>query len=89
MYELLTGELPSGAVERATAFSGGAPDPLLPPRQINSLISPHLEKVILMGMRFRVEERIQTAEELINALDEKLVSPLHQQAKIVLKRATR
>lgn len=81
MYELLTGELPSGAVERATAFSGGAPDPLLPPRQINSLISPHLEKVILMGMRFRVEERIQTAEELINAFDGKLVSPLHQKAK--------
>ena len=81
MYELLTGELPSGAVERATAFSGGAPDPLTPPRQINSLISPHLEKVILMGMHFRVEERIQTAEELINAFDGKLVSPLHQKAK--------
>lgn len=86
MYELLTGELPSGAVERATAFSGGAPDPLTPPRQINSLISPHLEKVILMGMRFRVEERIQTAEELINAFEGKLVSPLHQKAKDYAKK---
>ncbi|NET30014.1 serine/threonine-protein kinase [Okeania sp. SIO1I7] len=81
MYELLTRELPSGAVERATAFSGGASDPLIPPRQINSLISPHIERVILMGMRFRVEERIQSADELINALDGKLVSPLHQKAK--------
>ena len=86
MYELLTGELPSGAVERATAFSGGAPDPLTPLRQINSLISPYLEKVILMGMRFRVEERIQTAEELINAFDGKLVSSLHQKAKDYVKK---
>ena len=86
MYELLTGELPSGAVERATAFSGGGPDSLIPLRQINSLISPYLEKVILMGMRFRVEERIQTAEELINAFDGKLVSSLHQKAKDYVKK---
>ncbi|MDY7008932.1 MAG: protein kinase [Cyanobacteriota bacterium] len=81
MYELLTGELPSGAPERAKVLLGGVPDSLIPPRQINSLISPHIERAVLMGMRFRVEERIQTADELINALDGKLVSPLHQKAK--------
>ena len=80
IYELLTGELPSGASERAKVLLGGGTDPLIAPRQINSLISPHIERVILMGMMFRVEERIQTAEDLINALDGKLVSPLHQKA---------
>ncbi|MGC9503147.1 protein kinase domain-containing protein [Baaleninema sp.] len=80
-YELLTGQLPSASVDRATAISNGSPDPLIPPRKLNPNLSPHLERVVLMGLRFRAEERIQNARDLIAALDGKLVSPLHQKAR--------
>ncbi|KPQ40089.1 MAG: serine/threonine protein kinase [Phormidium sp. OSCR] len=81
LYELLTGELPAASTDRATAVHEGKPDPLIPPRQLNPNISPHLERVILTGMRLRIQERIQTAQDFRNALQGKFVSPLHQTAK--------
>ena len=63
MYELLTAQLPAPATERATA------DTLIPPRQLSPHLSPLIEKVILTGMQFRVEDRFQTADELIDALN--------------------
>ncbi len=68
MYELLTGELPASATERITT------ETLIPPRQLAPNISSITEQVILTGMRTRVEERFQTANELIDALKGKLVS---------------
>ncbi|NET58790.1 MAG: bifunctional protein-serine/threonine kinase/phosphatase [Symploca sp. SIO2E6] len=67
MYELLTGQMPVAATDR------GSSDTLIPPRQLVPNINPLIEQVILTGMRMRVEERFQTAEELINALKGKFI----------------
>lgn len=85
LYELLTGQLPSDAIERFNILQQGQPDPLIPPRKLNPNISPHIERVILRGMSFPITERIQTAEDFIDALNGKLVSPRHQKAKDFLK----
>ncbi len=69
MYELLTGELPASATERM------ATETLVPPRQLVPNISPITEQVILTGMKMRVEERFQTADELIDALKGNFVTP--------------
>ncbi|NMG59538.1 serine/threonine-protein kinase [Geitlerinema sp. P-1104] len=81
LYELSTGELPAASSDRATAVHEGKPDPLIPPRQLNPNLSPYLERVILTGMRLRVEERIQSAQDFRKALQGQFVSPLHQTAK--------
>ncbi|WP_013334920.1 FHA domain-containing serine/threonine-protein kinase [Gloeothece verrucosa] len=62
MYELLTGQLPTTAAERALS------DTLIFPRLLNSKIDPDLEKIIIKGMKLRVEERFQNAEELLKEL---------------------
>lgn len=69
MYEMLTGQLPEEATARV------ASDTLIPPRQTCPQISQHIERVILAGMRVRIEDRFQTADELIDALNGKFVSP--------------
>lgn len=69
MYELLTGELPASATERIST------ETLVPLRQLVPHISPLTEQVISTGMKIRVEERFQTADELIDALKGKFVSP--------------
>ncbi|NEO14309.1 MULTISPECIES: serine/threonine-protein kinase [unclassified Moorena] len=74
MYELLTGQLPAQATERAGS------ETLIPPRQLAAQITPQTEQVILTGMRMKVEERFQTAEELIDALKGKFVSPSQRKA---------
>jgi serine/threonine protein kinase len=82
MYELLTGKLPIDAVERVNILmQGGSSDPLTSPRKLNPNISSLIERVILSGMKIKVEERFQTADELIDALKGKFVSPLHKQAQ--------
>ena len=62
MYELLTGELPTECVLRVQG------EPLVPPRQQHPRISPLMEKIILKGMQMKAEERFQTAQELLSAL---------------------
>ena len=78
MYEVATGQLPEAAVERLNA---GNNDTLIPPRQLAPHLSPLLEQVILTGMNLRVENRFQSAEELIDALKGNFVSPLHKKAR--------
>ena len=80
MYELLTGKLPTEAVNR-TSY----PDPLIAPRQINSNVSELMEKVILMGMKMNIKERFQTADDLIDALNGNLTSPSQKQAQEFVK----
>lgn len=75
MYEVLTHQLPVDATDRATS------DTLIPPRQLNPSLSPLIEKVILTGMRVRVEERFQTADELIDALTGRFISPSQRRAR--------
>lgn len=69
MYEMLTGKLPEEATARINS------ETLIPPRQIVPEISSITEKVLLTGLRLRIEERFQTADELIDALNGKFVSP--------------
>ncbi len=86
MYELLTGKLPIDAVERVnTLVQGGSSDPLIPPRKLNPNINILIEKVILTGMKINVGERFQTADELIDALKGKFISPHHKQAQKLVK----
>ncbi len=86
MYELLTGKPPIEAVDRVNALvQGGSSDPLIPPRKLNPNISGLMEKVILTGMKINVGERFQTADELIDALKGKFISPHHKQAQELVK----
>lgn len=86
MYELLTGNPPIEAVDRVNALvQGGSSDPLIPPRKLNPNISGLMEKVILTGMKINVGERFQTADELIDALKGKFVSPQHKKAQELVK----
>ncbi|MFN7659834.1 MAG: serine/threonine protein kinase, partial [Dolichospermum sp.] len=80
------GKLPIEATDRASAFlQGRSVDKLISPRQLRPDLSFLMEKVILTGMQFRVEDRFQTADELINALQGKFVTPQHQRAKELVK----
>lgn len=80
MYELLTGNLPPAATDIINGF-----DTLIPPRQLRSNLSPLIEKIILTGMQHRVEDRFQGADELIDALNNKFVSPNQKKARELVK----
>jgi serine/threonine protein kinase len=69
MYELLTGQLPPEATERIQS------DSLTPPGQLIPGIDSVLDRVIVTGMKMRVEERWQTADELIKVLRGSSVTP--------------
>jgi eukaryotic-like serine/threonine-protein kinase len=82
MYELLTGKLPEDAAERVDSIlHNQGKDSLIYPRQLRPEISPLMENIILTGMRIKVEERFQSAEELIKALQGNFLSPLHKKAQ--------
>ncbi len=74
MYELLTGEPPAAATDRV------ASENLTPPRKLRPDLSPLTEQVILTGMRMKVEERFQTADQLIDALKGNFITPLHRKS---------
>ncbi|QUS60494.1 serine/threonine-protein kinase [Synechocystis sp. PCC 7338] len=75
MYELLTGQLPISALERIHK------DELVPPRSLNPSISLQMESILLTGLRMKVEERFQTADELINALEGNFTTPVLKKAR--------
>jgi len=74
MYELLTGQVPAQATDRINS------ETLPPPRKLRPDLSPLIEQVILTGMRTKVEERFQTADELIDALKGHFITPLHRKS---------
>ena len=78
MYELLTGELPPEPTERLQT------DFLKSPRQLEPGISPLTEQIILSGLKIRAEDRFQTADELIQALQGKFISPNLRQARLLV-----
>ncbi|TAE59111.1 MAG: serine/threonine-protein kinase [Nostocales cyanobacterium] len=84
-YELLTGKLSVTSAERAGALSSKNPDPFISPKILNSQLTPLMEKVIVTGMQFRAEDRFQTADELIDALNGKFISPIHKRARELVK----
>ncbi len=54
-YHLATGQLPPGAIERATGT------PLAPPRQLRAAIEPHHSAAILAALALQSEDRPQDA----------------------------
>lgn len=84
-YELLTGKLPVNSAERAGALSSKNPDPFDSPRNLNPNLSVLIEKVLITGMQFRAEDRFQTADELIDALNGKFISPIQKRAHELVK----
>jgi serine/threonine protein kinase len=68
IYELLTGQFPANAGERATSIVNEATDPLIPPRQLNPQISVSMERAILTGMQIRPKDRFQTVDEVLAAI---------------------
>lgn len=75
MYELLTGQLPTSALERIQK------DELVPPRSLNPSISPQMESILLTGLKMKAEERFQTADELISALQGNFTAPSLKKAR--------
>ena len=63
LYHLLTNEPPADARKRFLH-----PESLVPPRQINSAISPRTERAILWGMALHPDERPETINEFRQAL---------------------
>ncbi|MEB3343004.1 protein kinase [Okeania sp.] len=79
IYHALTGEMPIAAPGRLGSES------LISPRQIEPSISVQTEEIILKGMKIEIEERFQTADELIEALKGKFISENLKQARQILK----
>ena len=79
-YELLTGNLPCSATDRVMVITKSKPDPLIAPSKISS-VSPLMEQVVLMGLKISSEDRYQTVEELIDALNGKFISSKLKQAR--------
>ncbi|MBR8831739.1 MAG: Serine/threonine-protein kinase PknD [Chroococcopsis gigantea SAG 12.99] len=80
MYEALTGQLPLQSTERVAQTAAQNPDPLVPPRKLRADLSPLMEKVLLTGMNINANDRFQTADDFIQALNGNFVSPQHQKA---------
>jgi len=69
MYEMLTGRLPfsgSSAVEIAVKHMNESP---AAPTELNASIPPELERITLKAMAADIEERYQSAEELLSDLE--------------------
>lgn len=75
MYEAVTGEVPLRATDRVQGQT------LTPPSHLTPGISPLMEKILLTGLSIRSEERFQSAQELLEALQGKFVSPHLRQAR--------
>ncbi len=69
MYEMLTGERPyTGETLAEIAVKHMSANPVLP-REKNPEIPPELEDITMKAMRANIEERYQTADELLHDLD--------------------
>lgn len=69
MYEMLTGELPyTGETLGEIAVKHMNAEPA-PPHEKNSELPPELERITLKAMNAKLEERYQSANELLNDLE--------------------
>lgn len=79
MYHAITGQVPLESLARMGS------DDLIPPRQIIPSIHPQTEQIILTGMSMQAEDRFQTADELIDALQGKFISPNLRKARYLVR----
>ncbi len=78
-YYALTATEPAAATERINT------DTLIPPKQLFSSIDPLIEQVFLTGLKVKAEERFATADDLIQALEGKWISPTLKKARKLVK----
>ncbi len=68
MYEAATGRVPFDGDDAISVALKQVNEPPLPPSQINPLVDPALEGIILKCMQKRPEDRFQSADELYHVL---------------------
>ncbi len=63
LYQTLTGQAPPTATQRMAS-----PASFTPPRHVNVAISPGIEKIVLKALEIAMENRYQSADEMLQAL---------------------
>jgi ligand-binding sensor domain-containing protein/tRNA A-37 threonylcarbamoyl transferase component Bud32 len=79
LYEMATGRVPFEAETPLAVLLKHVNAPLPPPRQVKPDLSPAVERVILKAMAKSPEDRFQTAEEMVEAL-QKAVAELRKRS---------
>lgn len=69
LYELMTGQLPYMGESLGELFAAILENEAKPPRTHNPAIPPALEEIVMRCLRKRPEERFQSSQELLEALD--------------------
>ncbi len=78
LYALLTEEVPESATNRDRRLARKQSDPLIPPQEINPVISDRINTAILAGMALEPEDRPQSIEQWFDLLGIVLISPAWQ-----------
>jgi WD40 repeat protein len=73
LYTLLTGAIPSDAVERVGDMENNESDPLIPPHEINDQVPSAISEIIKRAMSIEPAQRFASAAEMSAAL--RTVSP--------------
>jgi eukaryotic-like serine/threonine-protein kinase len=68
LYTLLTGEIPSDALQRLTLLSNDMPDPLRPVNELVPSVPGHISKAIQRAMSINIAQRFATVQEFGQAL---------------------
>ena len=63
LYQALTGQAPPTATRRVAS-----PFAFIPPRDVNIAVSPTIEAVVLKALEIAMEDRFQSADEMLQAL---------------------
>jgi hypothetical protein len=85
LYELLCRRLPFTGPDATSVIYQHIHTEPTPPRQVDPGIGPDLERVVLTCLRKRVEDRYQTAQELLEDLESVLAGrpPVHARTRTV------
>lgn len=75
VYQLLTGQVPFTARTPSATLLAHVSQPPVPPSQLNPMISPEVEAVVLCAMAKRPEERFATVGQMAQALAQAAAGP--------------
>lgn len=82
IYYALTGERPSGALERQSTVLGGKPDPLVPPRQNGASIQDYQERALMNALELASEKRTASVKRLREELIKTSYAPSGKQYRV-------
>ena len=68
IYEMLTGQTPFLPGDPARVISAIQSEEIQPPRELNTEVSPQLDKIVMKAMSRKKEERFQFIIDFTNAL---------------------